>query len=305
MEHARGAVQAQQASGTEKELHAVGDAQSSAVVWHQAATQRCAEASDWTGLAAATAALLAVTGGKGKSGRGGKNGGKGENGGKGAAFTGECYHCGETGHRKMQCPKLDKEFADKGKGRKGKGDKGKGKGGKALDYAGVDAGTGEQAEAAPTSEEERWWLGAQYSLVREVPDQPTVPPLPALPGSRPRRPVPTSNSFIALAEIDDSTAWPLPSRPGDTRCGNPCCAARSSRLTASSGTKPRNSLTPTSTLGKGATEAQRAHDVEPHHISMANVAPRSTLGMGTTETQCVHDVAFQNLCKADVAPTST
>ena len=85
--------------------------------------------------------------GKGKGGKSGKGGGKG------AAFTGECNHCGETGHRKAQCPKLDQELADKGqgKGRKGKGDKGKGKAGKSLDYAGVDAGAEEQAAALPAA----------------------------------------------------------------------------------------------------------------------------------------------------------
>ena len=81
MEHHRGAVQAQQVSGTAKELHEIGDAQSSPVIWHlQAATRRCAEAGDWDGLAAATAALYAFTGGKGKGGKGGK----GDKGGKGA-----------------------------------------------------------------------------------------------------------------------------------------------------------------------------------------------------------------------------
>ena len=125
-----------------------------------------------------------------------------------------------------------------------------------MDYAGVDAGTGEQAEEAPTSEEERWWLGAQYSLVREVPDQPSmlVPVPPVDWGLRARRdppralgsirlltvdwdqsnrsavdwgqtsrpPVHTSNSFLALAEIDDTEAWPLPRRPGDAQCGHNC-----------------------------------------------------------------------------------
>ena len=58
------------------------------MVWHfQASVQRCAEAGDWTGLSAATAALLAVTSGKDKGGKGGKGGGKA------AAFTGERYHC--------------------------------------------------------------------------------------------------------------------------------------------------------------------------------------------------------------------
>ena len=153
-------------------------------VWHfQAATQRCAAASDWTGLAAATAALYAFTGGKGKGGKGGKGdkgGGKGANR-DGSAFTGECYHCGEPGHRKFECPKANDGKPDKGKGKgkSGKGDKGKGKGGKSLDYAGVDEGAAEQAPAT----EEEWWMGAQYSVVRELPDQHAVPT---------HKPVPTS-----------------------------------------------------------------------------------------------------------------
>ena len=92
----------------------------------------------------------------------------------GSAFTGKCYHCGDAGHRKFECHKADDGQPDKGKGKgkggKGKGDKGKSKGGKALEYAGVDVGIGAHAEEGPTSEEERWWLGAQYGLVREVPD---------------------------------------------------------------------------------------------------------------------------------------
>ena len=65
MEHARGAAQAQQASGSEKELYEVDASQSSPLVWHfQAATQ-------WAGLAALQQ-LYAVTSGKGKGGKGGK-----------------------------------------------------------------------------------------------------------------------------------------------------------------------------------------------------------------------------------------
>ena len=162
MEHARGAAQAQHASGSEKELHSVDAEQYSPLVWHfQEAIQRCAEANDWTGLAAATAALYAFTGGKGKGGKGGKGDKVCKKGANrdGSAFTGDCYHCGETGHRKFECPKADDGKPDKGKGKNGKGGKGKGKGGKSLDYAGVDAGT-EQAAAAPAAEEELW-MGAQ------------------------------------------------------------------------------------------------------------------------------------------------
>ena len=45
-------------------------------------------------------------GGKGKGKFNGKGGGKGMKGkGKGAAFGGECWHCGEKGHRATDCPK--------------------------------------------------------------------------------------------------------------------------------------------------------------------------------------------------------
>ena len=127
-----------------------------------------------------TAALYAITKGKGKGGKGGGKGGKG--GGKGgvkganrdgSAFTGECYHCGETGHRKFDCPKADDGKPDMGKGtgKNGTSDNGKGKGGKKLDYAGVDASAAEQTPAAPAAEEELW-MGAQYGVFREYPDQP-------------------------------------------------------------------------------------------------------------------------------------
>ena len=54
---------------------------------------------------------------------------------KKGCWTWQCYHCGEIGHRKAQCLKLDQELPEKGqgKGRKGKGDKRKGKAGKSLD----------------------------------------------------------------------------------------------------------------------------------------------------------------------------
>ena len=52
--------------------------------------------------------LYLVTSGNGKGGKGCKTGGKG------AAFIGKCYDCGEAGHWKAQCPKLEQKLADEG-----------------------------------------------------------------------------------------------------------------------------------------------------------------------------------------------
>ena len=59
-----------------------------------------------------------------------------------------------------------------GKGRKGTGDKGKGKGGKSLDHVGVDVGAEEQVAVLPAAQagEEEGWMGAQYVLLRELPN---------------------------------------------------------------------------------------------------------------------------------------
>ena len=80
--------------------------------------------------------------------KGGKAGGKG-NGKKG---YGECWHCGEWGHPRRECPHLVGQQASngtlsalkggknngwKGKGRKGKGGKGYGYKGKGKGYKGV------------------------------------------------------------------------------------------------------------------------------------------------------------------------
>ena len=239
MEYAHGVAQAHFVSGLEKTLQKL-DKQStsggsdtsgsSAVIWFYNEQQHHAATSDWDSHAAATAALYAFTGGKGKGkggkgGKGAKGGGKGTNR-DGSAFAGDCYHCGEPGHRKFECPTANDGRPDKGKG-KGKGkDKGKGKG-KALDYVDADAET--QSAASAATEDAGWWLGAQYSLEREMPGQPTtqptVPPPPVPLDPRPRRPVPTSNSFLALAEVDDPAEWPPLSQPAASAlCSHPCCA---------------------------------------------------------------------------------
>ena len=70
-------------------------------------------------------AIYAITKGKGKGSKGGGKGGKKGANRDGSTFIGECYHCGEAGHRKFECPKADDGQPDKGKG-KGKGNKGKG-----------------------------------------------------------------------------------------------------------------------------------------------------------------------------------
>lgn len=76
--------------------------------------------------------------GKGK-GRGGKGkGGKS----KGTVFSGNCFHCGEPGHRLNQCPKNDAEMKGKSKGKSTKGWwKGTRKGG--YDQGGASAGAWE------------------------------------------------------------------------------------------------------------------------------------------------------------------
>ena len=71
--------------------------------------------------------------------KGGK--GNGEGNGKGKGY-GECWHCGEWGHPRRECPQLQGKDASKGsfsalKGHKGGGGKGKhktGKGGKGYGY---------------------------------------------------------------------------------------------------------------------------------------------------------------------------
>ena len=85
-----------------------------------------------------------------------------------------------------------------------------------MDYAGIDAGPEQHAAALPPAqagEEDEWWMGSQYCLLRELPDQLAAPPPPAQLYSRPaRKPVSTCSSFTLLAAVDDATAWPLPSK---------------------------------------------------------------------------------------------
>ena len=50
----------------------------------------------------------------------------------------------------------------------------------------------------------------------------------------------------------------------------------------------------------GATEAQRAHDVELRNLGMSDVAPTSTLGMEATEASA-HDVELHNIVIAVVS----
>ena len=177
MEYARGAAQAQRAAALAKSLHsfAVGEEHD----WLNL---------DWNDFATVQSTLYALTEGKGKGGKGGgKSGGKCTNR-DGSAFAGECYHCGEVGHRKFECPKADDGKPDKGKakGKGGKGKDGKGKG-KTLDSANIEAATGETGTVTLPSEEEMWWLGAQYCLTREAVDEglcvPASPAPPASPAS--------------------------------------------------------------------------------------------------------------------------
>jgi hypothetical protein len=136
-------------------------------------------------------------------GQGAKGSGKGCGKGTkrdGIAFAGECFHCGEVGHRKFECPKAADGQPDKSKAKnKGaKGKDGKGKTGKTLDSANIADASAEGA-SAPT-EEETWWFGAQYCITRELPFS----------NSLAVRPVHLSNSFAVLADLNDVEAWPLP-----------------------------------------------------------------------------------------------
>jgi hypothetical protein len=73
-------------------------------------------------------------------------------------LTGECYKCGENGHRRHECPTKDDGKPDKGGPPKGKGDKGKGTGkGKTFDAASI-AEAGTVPVAAGLAIEDAWWL---------------------------------------------------------------------------------------------------------------------------------------------------
>ena len=112
-------------------------------------------------------------GGKAGSGGGGGGGkGGGGKGGGGKGFTGLCYHCGEAGHRKIECRKLDAEMNGRRAAGKGGGSKG-GKGG--LYECGADDGGAEEGheEAAAGSAEADaaavWWFGSILALTEEPP----------------------------------------------------------------------------------------------------------------------------------------
>ena len=156
VEHHRGAVQAQQVSGSAKAFQSLPvDAEQA---WPE---------TEWTDPSGPALppwiqqVVFALTKGKGKGAKGSsKGGGKGINR-EGTAFASECFHCGEVGHRKFECPKAADGQPDKGKakGKGGKGKDGKGKTGKTLDAANIDADAAEGTSVP--SEEETWWFGAQ------------------------------------------------------------------------------------------------------------------------------------------------
>jgi hypothetical protein len=145
MEHARGVSQAAAyAPGPGKD--ASGDVYMNSV--EAAATEpsdgglawalaNAMEQGDWSQAESLQVAILAVKGGgkggfrkglgKGKSGAASSPAAAAKGGGAGAGFQGNCNHCGNWGHRRSECRKLDQELKQKGGA---KGDKGAGKGGK-------------------------------------------------------------------------------------------------------------------------------------------------------------------------------
>ena len=143
-------------------------------------------------MIAISGALQALTKGKGKGklGKGGQkgnaDGGKaGKGWSKGAPspstpappgdaeyFDGVCNHCGNHGHRKIHCRKLDREMAAK----RATGGKSGGKGGKGI-YA-CDGDEEEQQQPSSSSAGngrdedgagEEWWMGAINCVSKELP----------------------------------------------------------------------------------------------------------------------------------------
>jgi len=214
-----------------------GDGSEASLLWHlQQECSRRAGAGDWDGVSVFSGALQALSKGKGKGGAKGaygKGGGKGMfSGGKGifgkgaansfdgkgkgqemgaVSFNGTCHHCQQYGHRRAQCPALDREMA-------GKAGKGGMNGGKGLFFTVPENDLAlEQSEREPPQEEPEgddsaWWLGSLCSLRHEGPGQ--------LPQSAPRTSVPppcpgrcsirTENAFAALSEeeLEEFGAWP-------------------------------------------------------------------------------------------------
>ena len=234
IEHYRGTVHAQHTSNP-KALNSIDSDQKDLLIWQlQAAVQQYQDACDLQNLERSSQALFAMKGQSGKKGRpSGKGGGEGGKGGKGAPFTGDCFNCGEGGHRSADCPQPETEqtkaarFKRKGSKGNGKGNKGKGK---SLEYAAIEPG----AEAPePEREDSEWWMGTSYDksaalLTRDI------PPPPEQVYRRPaRRPIETSNSFRALSEAggaEDETEWPTPfsaSSPAPHCHGTAgCCRAK-------------------------------------------------------------------------------
>jgi hypothetical protein len=111
-------------------------------------------------------AVASGSGGKGGKGGGGKGGG-------GKGFAGLCYHCGEAGHRKIECRKLDAEMNGRRAAGKGGGSKG-GKGG-LYECAEEEAEEGydEAADGAAEADDAAvWWFGSILALSAEPPPPP-------------------------------------------------------------------------------------------------------------------------------------
>jgi hypothetical protein len=182
MEHARGVSQAAAyAPGPGKD--ASGDVYMNSVeaapeadnglAW---ALANAMEQGDWSQAESLQVAILAVKGGgkggfrkglgKGKSGAASSPAAAAKGGGAGAGFQGNCNHCGNWGHRRSECRKLDQELKQKGganakgagKGTKGKGGPKGGKGPPADPLMEVAAGEEDDWAATLGAEDEEWFF---------------------------------------------------------------------------------------------------------------------------------------------------